>query len=99
MIQSSSPRMDRPSRHAATGPAVLAAGSLAVVAAAVGLLAWLSISTNHPTMTQPLLVYCAASVQPALEPIAKAYEQETLIPVSIQVGSSGALETQIRLSG
>lgn len=88
-----------PARHGATGPVVLAAVSLAVVAASVGLLAWLNVSTNHPTMNQPLLVYCAMSVHPAIEPIAEAYEQETGIAVSIQVGSSGSLETQIRLSG
>jgi molybdate transport system substrate-binding protein len=45
------------------------------------------------------MVYCAVSVQPALRPIAEAFQRETGAVVDVQTGSSGALETQIRLSG
>lgn len=99
MGQPSPSRTNVAVRSAATGPAVLVAVSLVVVAVSVGLLAWLSIATKHPTVNQPLLVYCAVSVLPALQPIADAYERETGVPVSIQAGSSGSLETQIALAG
>jgi molybdate transport system substrate-binding protein len=87
------------SRRADLSPVILALGSVALLSALVGILKWMSYANNHPAMNQPLLVYCAVSVQPAVRQIAEAFERDTGIPVSIQTGSSGALETQIELSG
>jgi len=39
----------------------------------------------------PLLVYCAASVEPAFAPIAAAYGRETGVAVKLEVGPSGVL--------
>ena len=44
-------------------------------------------NTNH----DPLLVYCAASVEPALAAIAAAYGRETGTSVKLEVGPSGVL--------
>ncbi len=46
----------------------------------------------------PLVVYCAAGVTPAVEQVARHYEAEFGIPVEVRSGSSGALESQIRAS-
>jgi len=44
----------------------------------------------------PLLVYCAAGVEPALSPIAAAYERETGTPVKLETGPSGALVEKLK---
>ncbi len=46
-----------------------------------------------------LTVYCAASVRPAIEPIAREYERGRGVGVSLQFGPSGGLEAQARLGG
>lgn len=77
----------------------LACASLVALATLIALLVWLHNTRMTSTKSErPLLVYCAVSVQPALRQIAEAYEQETGPSINIQTGSSGALETQIRLS-
>ena len=77
----------------------IAAASVLALAALAGMLFWLGDYGMKPAAeAKPLLVYCAVSVQPAVRPIAEAYERETGTPVELQTGSSGALETQIRLS-
>lgn len=43
-----------------------------------------------------LLVYCAASVEPAIAPLAAAFERETGIRVQIEVGPSGPLTDKLR---
>jgi molybdate transport system substrate-binding protein len=45
----------------------------------------------NPQEHAPLLVYCAASVEPALAPIAAAYGRETGVAVKLEVGPSGVL--------
>ena len=53
---------------------------------------------GQATSNQPLVVYCAAGVRPAVEPMADQYKAEFGIAIEIQSGSSGALEAQIRAS-
>lgn len=46
-----------------------------------------------------LTLYAASAVSPALEPILEKFTAEQGVRTSMQVGPSGGLETQIRLSG
>lgn len=88
-----------PRRLAASTLLLLAIATVVSVAALIAVLVWLNNYGMEPgTAQDPLLVYCAVSVQPAVREIAKSYEQATATPVRVQTGSSGALETQIRLS-
>lgn len=70
-----------------------------LVAILISLLMWQSRSTRQEPGRKDLLVYCAAAVQPAVRQIAERYERETGSTISIQTGPSGALETQVRVSG
>jgi molybdate transport system substrate-binding protein len=72
-------------------------GSLVVLAALIGLLAW------HPGQPsgasgQPLTIYCAAGLRTPLEEIARQYEQETGTPVQMQYGGSQTLLANLELS-
>lgn len=51
---------------------------------------------NSKTDQAPLLVYCAASVEPALAPIAAAFGRETGTPVKLEVGPSGVLVEKLK---
>jgi molybdate transport system substrate-binding protein len=44
----------------------------------------------------PLLVFCAASVEPAVVPIAAAFQRETGVAVQFEVGPSGPLIERMR---
>ena len=44
----------------------------------------------------PLLVFCAASVEPAVVPIAAAFQRETGVAVQFEVGPSGPLIEKMR---
>lgn len=70
--------------------------AVAVVVAAAVSLAWLVRGADQPA---PLVVYCAAALRPAVEPILASYEAETGQATVLQLGPSGALEAQLRLSG
>ena len=86
-------------RLGAASFSLLAAASVIAIIALITVLAWVHNQGMKPgTGHQRLTVYCAVSVQPVLRPIAEAYQRDTGIAVDIQTGSSGALETQIRLS-
>lgn len=85
-------------RGAASFP-LLAAASLVALAALIAVLAWVHNRGMKPSANgQRLMVYCAVSVQPAVRKIAAAYERDTGTAVDVQIGSSGGLESQIRLS-
>ncbi|MCF7732970.1 MAG: substrate-binding domain-containing protein [Akkermansiaceae bacterium] len=47
----------------------------------------------------PLLVHCAAGLREPMTEIARQYEREFGIPIHLQFGGSGALETQLELAG
>ena len=79
------------------GAANLAIGSLVVVAVLVGLLFALSRSTRPVIEKQPLLVYCAAGIKLPVELAAQQYEMEFGVPIRLQYGPSGGLESQIEV--
>jgi ABC-type molybdate transport system substrate-binding protein len=62
------------------------------------LLSWLATAGTFDGGRETLLVYCAAGVRPAVEPIAEEYETQYGISVEIQSSPSGALESQIKLA-
>ncbi|MBX3744838.1 MAG: extracellular solute-binding protein [Verrucomicrobiae bacterium] len=74
-------------------------GSIAVGALLVALLAWNpSRDRTRHAQGPPLLVYCAAGLQPAIEPAVRAFEAETGARVQIQYGGSGTLLANLRVS-
>jgi molybdate transport system substrate-binding protein len=78
---------------------VTAAASFVALAALIAVLAWVhNQGMKSVGDGRRLMVYCAVSVQPVLRPIAEAFERESGATIDVQTGSSGALETQIRLS-
>jgi molybdate transport system substrate-binding protein len=48
---------------------------------------------------RPLMVFAGSASQPPLEEAAKAFEKKTGIPVTLHLGGSGAMLSQIRLTG
>lgn len=52
-------------------------------------------SNLESSPAEPLLVYCAAGVRPALEQIARQYENEFSVPIQLQYGGSNTLLSQI----
>lgn len=49
--------------------------------------------------TRPLLVHCAAGLRQPITEIATLYEQTYRIPIQLQFGGSGALQSQLQLAG
>lgn len=47
---------------------------------------------------QPVVVFAGSASQPPLEEAARAFEQQTGIPVTLHLGGSGAMLSQIRLT-
>lgn len=48
---------------------------------------------------RPVMVFAGSAAQPPLEEAAKAFERQTGTPVTLQLGGSGAMLSQIRLTG
>ncbi|MCM2264777.1 MAG: molybdate ABC transporter substrate-binding protein [Desulfuromonadales bacterium] len=71
----------------------------------IRVLIWLSLAmvTACPAFAgdkpRPLMVFAGSASQPPLEEAAKAFEKKTGIPVTLQLGGSGAMLSQIRLAG
>ncbi len=60
------------------------------------------LSTNLPTSAcaqQPIVVFAGSASQPPLEESAKAFEAKTGTPVTLHTGGSGAMLSQLRLTG
>lgn len=55
--------------------------------------------TWTPPLQPPLVVYCAASVEPAVRPISAAYFRATGRPVKLEVGPSGPLAEKLKKAG
>lgn len=53
----------------------------------------------YATGYSPVVVFAGSASQPPLEEAAKAFEEKTKIPVVLHQGGSGALLSQIRLTG
>jgi molybdate transport system substrate-binding protein len=64
----------------------------------VGLLAVGSKSNSGKTVSAPLMLYCGASMKPAVDRIAKSYEQECGVAVQVQYDASDNLLSAIKLT-
>ena len=65
---------------------------------ALGFLLSIALPTRAAT-TLPVVVFAGSASQPALEEASQAFEAKTGIPVTLQLGGSGAMLNQIRLTG
>src|SRR5688572_6144106 len=72
--------------------------SAAVAAALIALLAWPERKGSTPAGASPLIVYCAAGIQPPVEAAARRYEEERRVPVQLQYGGSGTLLSSIQVA-
>ncbi|NOR49640.1 MAG: molybdate ABC transporter substrate-binding protein [Desulfuromonadales bacterium] len=59
----------------------------------------LSISTTFSATAKPVVVFAGSASQPPLEEAAKAFEEKFDIPITLHLGGSGAMLSQILLSG
>lgn len=74
-------------------------GSLGIAAAAASLLlAGRPNPPGGPAPSEPLLLYCAAGLKTPVETAARAFEQETGVPVQLQYGGSGTLLGNLRVA-
>ena len=62
---------------------------------------WLILREDRPgDLTKaPLVVHCAAGLRKPVTEIARQYEQEFGVPIRLQFGGSGALESQLEVAG
>jgi molybdate transport system substrate-binding protein len=73
-------------------------GSAVVVAALGFFLVW-TPGTRHPRDSrQPLVLYCAAGMNPPVARIVKDYQDQLGVPVSVQYGGSGTLLSNLRVA-
>jgi molybdenum ABC transporter molybdate-binding protein len=68
-------------------------GSVVLFAVLVGLLLWPSGDTG--AATGPIVIYCAAGIKPAVEAVAKEYEQQYGVEVRPDYGGSQSLLTRV----
>ncbi|MBL9135719.1 MAG: substrate-binding domain-containing protein [Verrucomicrobiales bacterium] len=74
-------------------------GSLIAALILIGLLAWNPSPTSTTASHQePLLLYCAAGLKPAVEPAIRDYEQQTGRKVQVQYGGSGTLLSNLKVA-
>ncbi len=59
----------------------------------------LSIDTSAAGAIQPVLVFAGSASQPPLEEAARAFTEETGIPIILHLGGSGSMLSQIQLTG
>ena len=73
---------------------------VASIAVAVGLVALLARTSPRPHSggREPLILFCAAVLKPAVEPVAAEYERTYGVPVQLQYGGSGTLLSNLRLA-
>lgn len=79
--------------------------TLTVIAALGALVAagWMMANIGTPVTSgvagnesaEPLVVYCAAGIRPAVEKIARQYREEFNVPIQLQYGGSNTLLSQI----
>lgn len=59
----------------------------------------LSVATAFSDPAKPVVVFAGSASQPPLEEAAKAFEEKFGIPITLHLGGSGAMLSQILLSG
>lgn len=77
---------------------LLITGSVVALLAAAVLLLRLGSDRVDVSRQKPLIVYCAAGIRPPVEAIARQYEKELGVPVQLQYGPSGTLESKIEVN-
>lgn len=55
-------------------------------------------STREASSTEPLVVYCAAGLKPAVEAVASDYQRERGVAVQLQYGGSGTLLNNLKVA-
>lgn len=74
-------------------------GSLIAALILIGLLVWNPRpATPNQSRHQALLVYCAAGLKPAVEPVIRDYEQQTGRKIQVQYGGSGTLLSNLKVA-
>lgn len=77
-------------------------GSLLALAGLILLLQWKPEqgggSRRDSAQTEPLLLYCAAGIKPAVEPVIREYESRFGRRVQVQYGGSGTLLSNLRVA-
>jgi molybdate transport system substrate-binding protein len=71
------------------------------LATLLGVCIWLLLRADRPSPLgkSPLVVHCAAGLRIPVSEIAREYEREFGVPVHLQFGGSGALESQLAVAG
>ncbi len=59
----------------------------------------ISTASKTTSAKKSLMIYCAAGVKSAIEPLAKAYERDYGVAIHIQYGGSGTLLSSLQVSG
>lgn len=57
------------------------------------------MSSAHAATTKPVVVFAGSASQPPLEEAVAAFTAQTGIPVTLHLDGSGAMLSQIRLTG
>jgi len=83
----------RPRRAALSGVWLAFLGSVALFAVLVGLLLW--PSGDGAAAQGPIVIYCAAGIKPAIEAVARDYQQQYGVEVRPDYGGSQALLTRV----
>jgi molybdenum ABC transporter molybdate-binding protein len=73
-------------------------GSILVLAALVVLLWWTPGTGHRQDSAQPLVLYCAAGVNPPVAEVAKEYQEQFGVTISVQYGGSGTLLSNLRVA-
>jgi molybdenum ABC transporter molybdate-binding protein len=71
-------------------------GSAVAVGALVFLLVWTPGTGNQANSGQPLVLYCAAGINPPVAEVVKEYEDQFGVAVRVQYGGSGTLLSNLR---
>ena len=73
-------------------------GSILVLAVLISLLLWKPGAHGQQVSSQPLVLYCAAGVNPPVAEVVKDYQDQLGITVSVQYGGSGTLLSNLRVA-
>ena len=73
-------------------------GSIVVLAVLIFLLLWKPGVDSRQVSSQPLVLYCAAGVNPPVAEVVKDYQDQLGVTVSVQYGGSGTLLSNLRVA-
>jgi len=73
-------------------------GSILILAVLIFLLVWKPGADSQQVSSQPLVLYCAAGVNPPVAEVVKEYQDQFGVTVSVQYGGSGTLLSNLRVA-